>query len=311
MKSLAISERQFDCSLYKKQPDSLRAHRGGTGTRELTRNRGKSALRRREMMISQKEKKGSLSQVSIFQSSEELQLKKTKAEWLTKGSGGSSSNSFYFFHFAYFTRMLFSGRNPWVQFRANESCYSLKTSPIKKPSLYKIISTYLSRVKKMAGCCRSARSHVTRKNRSLSSEHLSALIVQYITAIFAWFSWMWNVFKCQPCCNGNVLSCRTFNSVRLKGHSCVSTVIFYLFIYFLFSLLFPCRSRAQLAVETSPNANWELKQDNVRLWCVTSWSDMRAMWAREDFTLQGEKKTKNIMHSFNVRRLGEQRSCVA
>lgn len=64
---------------------------------------------------------------------------------------------------------------------------------------------------------------------TLSSQHLSALIAQYITAIFASFSWMRDVSKCQPCYNGNVLSRTTFNSVRLNGHSCFRRWFFFFF----------------------------------------------------------------------------------
>lgn len=90
-------------------------HPGPTevGMREPSRNRRISALRRKGMVLSQKEKNGRQSWSNVFQSLEELQVKKTKAERLTKGSGGSSLFSFYFLHFAYFMGLLLSGRNPW------------------------------------------------------------------------------------------------------------------------------------------------------------------------------------------------------
>lgn len=75
MKSLAV-----DCSLYEKKPDS-----------DMTSESGSCV----EIEDKVREMKWYFLKRSFFKSSEELQRKKTKAEWLTEGSGGSSSFSFY------------------------------------------------------------------------------------------------------------------------------------------------------------------------------------------------------------------------
>lgn len=86
----------------KKRPDSYKARGNGRemNGREME---GKAQLEK-EIMFSQKDENSHTARAASFNQWEKGYWRKTNAEWLTKGSGGSSSFSLFFSPFWLFWR---------------------------------------------------------------------------------------------------------------------------------------------------------------------------------------------------------------